>query len=88
MTSLGVGMPYGLPAMLKEGYKFFSGVSEAVVKNIEACKALSLITRTSIGPNGEQFAPGCADALRLSKFPDIDLSVFYGISLITAISAL
>eukprot|EP00803_Ostreobium_quekettii_P000642 evm.model.scf_83.6 EVM.evm.TU.scf_83.6 scf_83:144034-148310(-) len=52
MASLGAGMPYGLPAMLKEGYKFFSGVNEVVVKNIEACKGLSLITRTSLGPNG------------------------------------
>lgn len=48
MTSL----PYGLQAMLKEGHKHFSGVEEAVMKNIEACKALSQITRTSMGPNG------------------------------------
>lgn len=47
-----VGMPYGLQAMLKEGHKQFSGVDEAVLKNIEACKGLSAITRTSLGPNG------------------------------------
>ena len=47
------GMPYGLASMLKEGHKHFSGVEEAVVKNIEACKGLAQITRTSLGPNGE-----------------------------------
>lgn len=49
---MAMGMPYGLQAMLKEGHKHFSGVDEAVMKNIEACKALSQITRTSLGPNG------------------------------------
>jgi T-complex protein 1 subunit theta len=49
---MATGLPYGLQAMLKEGHKHFSGVEEAVVKNIEACKALSHITRTSLGPNG------------------------------------
>lgn len=47
-----MGTPYGLQAMLKEGHKHFSGVDEAVMKNIEACKGLSAITRTSLGPNG------------------------------------
>lgn len=42
----------GLTDLLKDGHKHFSGVDEAVMKNIEACKALSTITRTSIGPNG------------------------------------
>ena len=46
------GLPYGLQAMLKEGYKHLSGLEEAVLKNIEACKQLSMITRTSMGPNG------------------------------------
>lgn len=46
-------MPYGLQSMLKEGHKTFSGVEEAVLKNIEACKGLAAITRTSLGPNGE-----------------------------------
>ncbi|KAI8470953.1 MAG: chaperonin complex component [Monoraphidium minutum] len=44
--------PYGIQSMLKEGHKFFSGVDEAVIKNIDACKGLSAITRTSLGPNG------------------------------------
>eukprot|EP00959_Pyramimonas_sp_CCMP1952_P396034 8297885-Pyramimonas_sp.AAC.3 len=38
--------------MLKDGYKHLSGLEEAVLKNIEACKALSHITRTSLGPHG------------------------------------
>ncbi|KAK9824017.1 hypothetical protein WJX72_006993 [[Myrmecia] bisecta] len=46
------GMPYGLQAMLKEGHKHLSGLHEAVLKNIEACKGLSNITKTSMGPNG------------------------------------
>lgn len=46
------GLPYGLQAMLKEGYKHLSGLEEAVLKNIEACKQLTMITRTSMGPNG------------------------------------
>lgn len=44
--------PYGIQAMLKEGHKHLSGLDEAVIKNIEACKQLSIITRTSLGPNG------------------------------------
>ena len=42
----------GLTDLLKDGSKHFTGVDEAVCKNIEACKQLSDITRTSIGPNG------------------------------------
>ncbi|KAF2288225.1 hypothetical protein GH714_005172 [Hevea brasiliensis] len=44
--------PYGIQAMLKEGHKHLSGLDEAVLKNIDACKQLSTITRTSLGPNG------------------------------------
>ena len=47
------GMPYGLQAMLKEGHQHMSGMEEAVFRNIEACKQLSTITKTSMGPNGE-----------------------------------
>lgn len=43
---------YGINSMLKEGHKHFSGLDEAVLKNIDACKQLSTITRTSLGPNG------------------------------------
>lgn len=47
-----MGLPYGLQAMLKEGHKHLSGLQEAVLKNVEACKQLSQITRSSMGPNG------------------------------------
>ncbi len=47
------GLPYGLQSMLKDGHKHLSGLEEAVMKNIEACKGLSQIARTSLGPNGE-----------------------------------
>jgi hypothetical protein len=39
--------------MLKEGHRHLSGLEEAVLKNIDACRELSAITRTSLGPNGE-----------------------------------
>lgn len=63
----GNGLPYGLQAMLKEGHKHLSGLQEAVLKNVEACKQLSQITRSSMGPNGIS-----AFASRLSS--DIGLS--------------
>ncbi|KAJ8649678.1 hypothetical protein MRB53_002701 [Persea americana] len=44
--------PYGIQSMLKEGHRHLSGLDEAVLKNIDACKQLSVITRTSLGPNG------------------------------------
>eukprot|EP00271_Cylindrocystis_brebissonii_P019724 TRINITY_DN6174_c0_g1_i1.p1 TRINITY_DN6174_c0_g1~~TRINITY_DN6174_c0_g1_i1.p1 ORF type:complete len:548 (+),score=131.42 TRINITY_DN6174_c0_g1_i1:240-1883(+) len=51
MTSFN-GSNYGLQSMLKEGHQHLSGLDEAVLKNIDACKQLSRITRTSLGPNG------------------------------------
>lgn len=51
--------PYGMQAMLKEGHKHLSGLDEAVLKNIDACKQLSVITRTSLGPNGNSFHFSC-----------------------------
>ncbi|KAL1569319.1 T-complex protein 1 subunit theta [Salvia divinorum] len=44
--------PYGIQSMLKEGHRHLSGLDEAVIKNIDACKQLAIITRTSLGPNG------------------------------------
>uniref|UniRef100_M4F2X3 T-complex protein 1 subunit theta n=1 Tax=Brassica campestris TaxID=3711 RepID=M4F2X3_BRACM len=41
---------YGIQSMLKEGYRH-----QAVIKNIKACKELSTITRTSLGPNDKLF---------------------------------
>ncbi|KAL2535174.1 T-complex protein 1 subunit theta [Abeliophyllum distichum] len=44
--------PYGIQGMLKEGHRHHSGLDEAVLKNIDACKQLSTITLISLGPNG------------------------------------
>lgn len=57
MTS--AGMPYGLQAMLKDGYTHVSGMNEAVYRNLEACKELSKVTRTSMGPNGTCLLKSC-----------------------------
>ena len=42
----------GFSSLLKEGYKHFGGLEEAILKNIEAVKGLANITRSSLGPNG------------------------------------
>jgi T-complex protein 1 subunit theta len=47
--------PYGIQSMLKEGHKHMSGLEEAVLRNIDACKGLAQITRTSLGPNGGEW---------------------------------
>jgi len=39
-------------SLLKDGYKHYGGLEEAILKNIEATKQLAAITRTSLGPNG------------------------------------
>lgn len=46
------GGGYGMQGMLKEGHKLISGLEEAVLKNIEACMAVSKIASSSLGPNG------------------------------------
>ncbi|CAI5973223.1 unnamed protein product, partial [Closterium sp. NIES-65] len=50
--SMAMTSGFGLQSLLKEGHKHLTGLEEAVLKNIEACKQLSHITRTSLGPNG------------------------------------
>ena len=57
------GLPYGLQAMLKEGHRHFAGVDEAVLKNIEACKAISACCASSMGPNGEREERECGGGL-------------------------
>uniref|UniRef100_H3BL49 T-complex protein 1 subunit theta n=1 Tax=Mus musculus TaxID=10090 RepID=H3BL49_MOUSE len=42
----------GFAQMLKDGAKHFSGLEEAVYRNIQACKELAQTTRTAYGPNG------------------------------------
>lgn len=46
------GNHVGVQSLLKEGSKSFSGVDEALLRNIEACKNLARITKTSLGPYG------------------------------------
>lgn len=46
-------MRRGAPNLLKEGHKQFSGVEQVVLRNVDACKKLSKVTRTSLGPNGQ-----------------------------------
>lgn len=45
-------MRKGAPNLFKQGTKVMSGTKDVVLKNIEACKDLATITRTSYGPNG------------------------------------
>ena len=42
----------GIPSMLKHGATHAEGVQDAIIRNLEACEALTTITRTSLGPNG------------------------------------
>ncbi|RRT64820.1 hypothetical protein B296_00030732 [Ensete ventricosum] len=68
------GLPgYGIQAMLKEGHKHLSGLDEAVLKNIDACKQLSVITRTSLGPNGVLFSD--IDLIRVLTYFPLNLLV-------------
>eukprot|EP00929_Paragymnodinium_shiwhaense_P000464 TRINITY_DN100703_c0_g1_i1.p1 TRINITY_DN100703_c0_g1~~TRINITY_DN100703_c0_g1_i1.p1 ORF type:complete len:540 (+),score=167.32 TRINITY_DN100703_c0_g1_i1:90-1709(+) len=46
------GQQQGFNSLLKEGGRHFSGVDEALLRNIEACKNLAQITKTSLGPYG------------------------------------
>jgi len=41
-----------MQSMMKEGAKSFKGLEEAVYRNIEACRQLTKILRSSFGPNG------------------------------------
>lgn len=42
----------GLSGLLKEGTKHVSGLDEAVLRNIDACRQLAALVRSSLGPNG------------------------------------
>lgn len=50
--SMSLNAAAGLGGMLKEGHKSFSGVHGAVLKNIEAAKAIAEMVQSSLGPNG------------------------------------
>ncbi|KOB76179.1 Chaperonin [Operophtera brumata] len=42
----------GVPQMLKEGARMYSGLEEAVYRNINACKQFAQSVRSAYGPNG------------------------------------
>lgn len=42
----------GMAQMLKDGARYFTGLEEAVVRNINACKQFAQSVRTAYGPNG------------------------------------
>ncbi|XP_033338503.1 chaperonin containing TCP1 subunit 8 [Megalopta genalis] len=42
----------GIAQMLKEGARYFSGLEEAVYRNIQACQLFAQTVRTAYGPNG------------------------------------
>jgi len=42
----------GFSSMMKDGAKFFSGLEEAVIRNIGACKEFAETVQTCYGPNG------------------------------------
>lgn len=50
--SMSLNAAAGLGGMLKDGHKSFSGVHGAVLKNIEAAKAIAMMVQSSLGPNG------------------------------------
>jgi len=45
-------MRRGIPSIFKGGTTMQSGIEEAVLKNLQACKQLTEITKTSLGPHG------------------------------------
>lgn len=45
-------MRRGIPNLFKAGTSHLSGVEEAVIRNLKACKQLTEMTRTSLGPQG------------------------------------
>eukprot|EP00345_Euplotes_harpa_P010179 CAMPEP_0168340642 /NCGR_PEP_ID=MMETSP0213-20121227/14182_1 /TAXON_ID=151035 /ORGANISM="Euplotes harpa, Strain FSP1.4" /LENGTH=497 /DNA_ID=CAMNT_0008346911 /DNA_START=18 /DNA_END=1511 /DNA_ORIENTATION=- len=42
----------GLQSLLKDGSRHYTGLEEAILKNIDAVKTLSRMTRSSLGPHG------------------------------------
>eukprot|EP00639_Heterosigma_akashiwo_P001690 CAMPEP_0194575706 /NCGR_PEP_ID=MMETSP0292-20121207/11091_1 /TAXON_ID=39354 /ORGANISM="Heterosigma akashiwo, Strain CCMP2393" /LENGTH=547 /DNA_ID=CAMNT_0039427563 /DNA_START=86 /DNA_END=1729 /DNA_ORIENTATION=+ len=50
--SMAYNQAAGLGGMLKSGHQMFSGLDEAVVRNIEAAQKIAEIVKTSMGPNG------------------------------------
>lgn len=44
--------PTGIQNLLKEGSRHYSGLEEAMLRNIDAVVQISKMTRTSLGPCG------------------------------------
>jgi T-complex protein 1 subunit theta len=42
----------GLQGLLKEGSRHFSGLEEAMLRNIDACEQLAQMTKSALGPHG------------------------------------
>ena len=49
---MGYNQAAGLQGMLKDGHKSFEGLQGAVLRNIEAARAIAAMVQTSLGPNG------------------------------------
>jgi len=49
---MALSQPYGFQNLLKDGYKHYAGLEESMLRNIEACKMISNMTKTSLGPLG------------------------------------
>ena len=50
--SMALNQAAGLQGMLKEGHKSYEGLHGAVLRNIDAAKAIAGMVQTSLGPNG------------------------------------
>lgn len=50
--SMAYNQAAGLGGMLKKGHSSAEGLEGATLRNVEACREISTITRTSLGPNG------------------------------------
>ncbi|GAB0091090.1 chaperonin containing TCP1 subunit 8 [Sergentomyia squamirostris] len=50
--ALSVPKAPGVPQMLKDGARMYSGLEEAVFRNISACKEFAQSVRSAYGPNG------------------------------------
>eukprot|EP00956_Cyclotella_meneghiniana_P026546 scaffold57673_cov45-Cyclotella_meneghiniana.AAC.3 len=52
MASMAYNPSAGVSGMLKKGHQSFSGLADATIRNVQACREISTVTRTSLGPNG------------------------------------
>ena len=50
--SMAYNQAAGIGGMLKKGHRAMDGLEGATLRNVEACREISTVTRTSLGPNG------------------------------------